>query len=249
MDKSTILRDQIIIFTDGACSGNPGPGGWGAIIATPEGRISEMGGHFDSTTNNRMEMIATAKALEAVAKEKRELALFTDSVYVIRGTTEWVWGWKRRGWKTATGDDVANKDLWEWLSELASARRTEHKIHWHYVRGHIGTPGNERVDAIAVAFSKGKRIDLYQGTLLKYEVAIHDIPEDTSLPELKERKEKVAAHSYLSLVDGVLQRHATWPDCERRVKGRSGAKFKKAASESDEKEIIAGWGYDPSDIQ
>jgi ribonuclease HI len=240
--------DHIIVFGDGACSGNPGKGGWGAIVVTPDGRVKELGDSAVETTNNRMELIATGSALEEIADDLRPVSIYTDSTYVIRGITEWIWGWRKRGWKTAEGNDVSNKDLWEWLSQLVAARKGPGKVTWHYVRGHTGVAGNERVDEIAVMFSQGKNPHLYDGSLLKYGIAVHDIPEDTSLPEMKERKEKVAAHSYLSLVDGIVRRHATWTECERLVKGRSGAKFKKALSAADEKTIVTSWGRDPKDI-
>src|SRR2546422_530241 len=96
----------IIVFADGASSGNPGPGGWGAIIATPEGQIVELGGGDPQTTNNRMELMATIRALETPESQSGPVALYTDSVYVIRGITQWIWGWRKNGWKTAEGKEV-----------------------------------------------------------------------------------------------------------------------------------------------
>jgi len=247
MGKSKFF-DQIIVFGDGACSGNPGRGGWGSVIVTPDGAVRELGNGLQNTTNNRMELIAVASALDAIAEDTRPVAVFTDSTYVIRGITEWIWGWKKRGWKTAAGEDVVNQDLWEWLGSVVSARKSAGKVSWHYVRGHTGVPGNERVDEIAVQFRDGKNAKLYNGPLLQYDVAIHDIPEDTSLPPMTERGPKVAAHSYLSLVDGKVQRHSTWADCERIVKGKSGVKFKKAKSSGDEKTIVEGWGLSAKDL-
>jgi ribonuclease HI len=240
---------NIIIFCDGACTGNPGPGGWGAIVATPDGQVHELGNGAPQTTNNRMEMIAVISALEYVKDQTGPVAVYTDSVYVIRGITQWIWGWKSRGWKTANGDEVANQDLWEWMHRVVSARKGKSAIEWHYVRGHVGIAGNERVDEIAVEYAAGRKPRLYSGPLIKYSIPIHDIPDDTSLPEMKERPAKVAAHSYLSLVDGQLRRHADWKDCESLVKGRSGAKFKKATSAADEKNIVESWGKRLSDIK
>jgi ribonuclease HI len=234
--------DRIIIFTDGACSGNPGPGGWGAVLAFTDGKIYEMGGADRETTNNRMELMATIRSLEYIEQytdSTDPISLYTDSVYVIRGITEWIWGWRKRGWKNAEGNDVANRELWERLAKAVAGK----KIEWGYVRGHVGIPGNERVDEIAVAYTKGERPKLYSGKLLSYDVAIHDIPDDTSLPKpRKDATKKTKAFSYLSLVNGVVSRHTTWPECERAVKGRSGAKFKKALSADDEKKILASWG-------
>lgn len=235
------------IFADGASSGNPGPGGWGSIIATADGQVMELGGGADQTTNNRMELMAVIRALDAVAGHPGPIRIYTDSVYVIRGITQWVWGWQKRGWKNAEGGEVANQDLWRQL--VAVTRKFERsQLEWLFVKGHSGVPGNERVDEIAVAFSKGQYIPLYRGPLLKYDVAIHDVPESGELPAMKERVEKKAAYSYLSLIGGTPMRHANWGECERRVKGVSGAKFKKAMSAEEEAEILATWGLSPSDL-
>lgn len=234
--------ESVVMFTDGACSGNPGPGGWAAIVVFPEGHVVELGGGDPSTTNNQMEMLAVIKGLESAKAANQSVVIYTDSTYVIRGITQWVWGWRQRGWLTAEGQPVANRELWEELVRLTSARTRLGGIDWRYVRGHTGVPGNERVDEIAVAYTKGQRANLYRGPLLKYPVAIHDLPDNTDLPEMRPKQAKKAAHCYLSLVDGVPMRHATWAECERRVKGRSGARFKKAVSEADAAEILRGWG-------
>ena len=140
---------------------------------------------------------------------------------------------------------MLNRELWEELArELMRLKPTA--VEWKYSRGHSGIPGNERCDEIAVAFSLGKRIDLYNGPLLKYDVAIHDLPEDQELPEMRPKEKKAPAFSYLSYHGGVVKRHATWPECERRVKGQSAAKFKKALSASDEGQILKSWGLDPA---
>ena len=240
-----VLKFPIVIFTDGACSGNPGPGGWAAVIAEQSGEVLELGGRAEDTTNNRMELLATIKALDFIKEKKGAVALFTDSTYVIRGVTQWVWGWKKNGWKNAEGKEVLNRDLWEWLFSLAMDRKGTDKIEWHYSRGHVGTPGNERCDEIAVHFSQGRRPALYSGSLLQYSVAIYDLPEDSSLPEMRPKQEKQIAHSYLSLLGGVVFRHRDWPSCERRVKGVSGAKFKKALRADDEAGILKEWGLGP----
>jgi len=132
-----------VIYTDGACRGNPGPGGWAALLSFGE-REKELAGAEEHTTNNRMELTAVIRALEAL-KRPVEARVFTDSEYVRRGITEWVSSWKARGWKTADRKPVKNQDLWEELDRLAS----QHKIEWHWVKGHSGVPGNERVDRLA----------------------------------------------------------------------------------------------------
>lgn len=234
--------DSILIFTDGACSGNPGQGGWGAIVATPDGHVRELGGRAEETTNNRMEMSAVIHALRHVSSMPQKVDLYTDSTYVIRGITHWIWGWRKNGWKNSEGAEVSNRDLWEELFKLTMDRSSKGKVNWYYSRGHVGTPGNERCDEIAVAFSQGKWVDLYDGPLLQYSVAVYDVPENTELPEMRPREEKKPAYSYLSYLNGEVYRHADWPSCERRVKGRSGAKFKKAMSAEDESKILAEWG-------
>ena len=131
------------IYTDGACRGNPGPGGWGALLSSGE-HEKELSGAEPETTNNRMELTAVIRALEAL-KRPTEARIFTDSEYVRRGITEWVKNWKARGWKTADRKPVKNQDLWERLDALAAG----HKIDWRWVKGHSGVPGNERVDRLA----------------------------------------------------------------------------------------------------
>src|SRR2546430_2317090 len=127
---------KLVIYTDGACSGNPGPGGWGAVIVTPH-RVVELAGHDARTTNNRMEMHAAYEALlYAAEQEKLPITLHTDSSYVINGITKWVVGWESRGWLTAQKQEVANKDLWQKL--VAAHEMLGGRVTWKYVGGHIG---------------------------------------------------------------------------------------------------------------
>src|SRR4051812_2884421 len=123
----------LIVFTDGAAKGNPGPGGWGVVIVTPDGHVTELGGGAAHTTNNQMELTGAIEALSHVRGVSAPVAMYTDSTYVIKGIREWIWAWRRRGWKTAEGNDVLNRDLWERLSALTTARGTD-AIVWHYVR-------------------------------------------------------------------------------------------------------------------
>lgn len=234
--------DYILIFTDGACSGNPGPGGWGSVIVLPEGEVQELGGFQQQTTNNEMELTAAIEALAKLRSIEKPVHLYTDSTYVIRGITQWIWGWKKKSWVTAEGNPVANQELWKKLDSLVRMRPSTSGIKWLYSRGHVGTPGNERCDEIAVAFSQKKWVDLYQGSLLQYPIAIFDLPENSDLPEMKPKQEKKPAFSYLSKIGGIVYRHSTWAACEKRVKGRSGALFKKAMSPQEEKEILKSWG-------
>src|SRR5215510_14931822 len=126
----------IVVFTDGAAKGNPGPGGWGAIVVTPEGVVTELGGRAaEATTNNKMELTGAIEALVALRAVPGPVAIYTDSTYLIQGIRGWIFGWRKRGWKTAAGGDVLNRDLWEQLDELVRARG-KNGITWHYVRGH-----------------------------------------------------------------------------------------------------------------
>ena len=243
---------QVVVFTDGASKGNPGPGGWGVIIVWPDGRVTELGGGSVQTTNNKMELTGAIEALSRLRGTSGPVSIYTDSTYVIQGIRGWVHAWKRRGWKTAAGTDVLNRELWERLDGLATSRGPR-AIAWHYVRGHVGIPGNERVDEIADSFATQQPVALYDGSLAGYPVPILDLPDDTtiparSMPSSGGGTSKGAAYSYLSVVDGKPMRHATWRECEQRVKGRSGARFKKAMSQAEQEAILRSWNFEPDDV-
>jgi len=138
--------NQVVIYTDGACKGNPGPGGWGAILRSADGTEKELFGGELGTTNNRMEMMAVIEALGAL-RRPCDVTLHLDSQYVLKGITEWLVGWKAKGWKTASKQPVKNVDLWQRLDALVSGGG--HTIDWRWVKGHAGDPGNERADALA----------------------------------------------------------------------------------------------------
>ena len=134
---------RVDVYTDGACSGNPGPGGWGAILTSGENEREISGGEAD-TTNNRMELMAAIMALETM-KRPVEVHLHTDSTYVRDGITKWIHGWKKNGWRTAANKPVKHADLWQRLEDAAS----RHTVEWHWVKGHAGHPQNERADELA----------------------------------------------------------------------------------------------------
>ena len=134
---------DVVIYADGACRGNPGPGGWGAWLRSGQHEKELFGGALD-TTNNRMEMTAVIEALSSL-KRRCAVALYTDSAYVRNGITSWIHGWKARGWTTADRKPVKNADLWQRLDAL----REQHDVRWHWVKGHSGDPGNERADRLA----------------------------------------------------------------------------------------------------
>lgn len=137
------MTKRVVLYTDGACKGNPGPGGWGAVLSYGDAE-RELHGGEKSTTNNRMELMAAIQGLKAL-KRPCQVDLYTDSQYVRKGITEWMKNWKKNGWKTAAKKAVKNADLWQALDD--EVRR--HDINWHWVKGHAGVPGNERADALA----------------------------------------------------------------------------------------------------
>ena len=175
------MKNKIIIFTDGASKGNPGPGGWGAIVINlkvskvesknPEGEVIELGGREEQTTNNRMELTGAIKALEASGTEEADIVVYTDSKYVIGGMTGWIKNWQKNNWRTAAKKEVLNRDLWERLNAAAEGKN----ITWTYVGGHVGVAGNERGDEIASGLALGEKITLYQGPLAGYRVKILDL--------------------------------------------------------------------------
>ena len=229
---------QATIFTDGSSRGNPGPGGWGVVIVEErDGEtkvVSEFGGGEDRTTNNRMELTAAIEALKNTPKGAL-VALYTDSSYLIHGITKWVKTWKRVGWITRVKENVLNKDLWQELDTLA----LEREIRWQYVGGHVGIPGNERCDEIATAFADSKKIDLFRGSFEDYEIQnILDTKAAELKVETKSRRDAIA-YSYISAVQGIVEVHHSWAECERRVKGVRGARYKKALNPEEQEKIIA----------
>ncbi len=173
------------IYTDGACSGNPGPGGWGTVLYFSDDRRHELGGAAPNTTNNRMEIQAAIAALEALAAlEQREpTTLYTDSQYVQNGITKWIHGWKKKGWKTAGGKPVLNQDLWEALDRVHQQVNAQlaAPLKWTYVRGHSGNAGNDRCDAIARAFATGEQPKLVQTGALSASTSPQAAPASAEL--------------------------------------------------------------------
>ncbi len=157
---------KISIFTDGSSRGNPGPGGWGAIILD-NNNVREIGGREDMTTNNRMELMACIKSLESISPTSA-IVLYSDSQYVIKGMTEWIEGWQRKNWKNSQKKDVLNRDLWEKMLEVSNSKIIE----WKYVKGHAENPGNNRCDEIATSFADNEPTKLYEGSIDSYSIRI-----------------------------------------------------------------------------
>jgi len=168
-------KHEITIFTDGSSLGNPGPGGWSAVILSSEGKVYELGGHEKQSTNNRMEMMAAIEALRFVTHRKlassgkTQISILTDSAYLMNGITLWVYGWAKNGWKTKSGDPVLNQDLWEDLFKINLNLKHEHDVEWKKVAGHAGVTLNERCDELAVSFAGGDRPILFAGNFKDYE--------------------------------------------------------------------------------
>lgn len=240
------IDQKLIIFTDGSALGNPGPGGYGAILGFELlDEVVELGGGKPYTTNNEMELTAVIAALAYASNNIAPTTIYTDSSYVVNGITKWVSGWEQNGWMTKDKKPVSHQQLWQQLVELVRTREAEAPITWNVVPGHVGIPGNERADAIATSFSEGKPRDLYRGRLSVYDINLLDLNINTDLLEKKKISKSGTpsgkAYSYLSLIDDVLERHETWAECKARVDGKN-AKFRKAISPEHEQEILDEWG-------
>lgn len=232
--------NSYLIVSDGACSRNPGPGGWGLILVTPSGHVTEFGGNESESTNNRMEMMGFYRGLQEIYRvsqhgqnpldrDAKIIHAISDSKYVLDGASKFVHAWKRNGWKTVAGGDVKNQDIWEKiLKGMDLLRGLQFKFEYELVKGHSGHDANERVDQIAVKFCKNESIELYSGPLSEYEVNL----------EASEPFEPC----YLSWVDGKLLRHQTWEACKRATEGKRGAKYKKVVNRTQEKETLGAWG-------
>jgi ribonuclease HI len=228
---------KTIIFTDGSSRGNPGPGGWGAIVSYDElreARVRELGGGNTKTTNNRMELTAVIEAIDFVISKNltEDVVLYTDSEYVKKGATEWIYSWKRNHWQTATKGEVLNRDLWETLASMLSKVEIEFKV----IPGHFGIPGNERCDQIATSFADGKVIDLFNDLSSGYTVGLDASKQDFTSTVAKKSGKK--PYSYVSMVDGKVMTHKSWPECEARVKGKTSARFKKVFSKEEEDSLV-----------
>ncbi len=225
---------KIIIFTDGASRGNPGPGGWGAVVVLKDSdEVAELGGREDKTTNNRMELTAAFSSLDFLKDkvgEKSLVEIHTDSQYLINGITKWVFAWQQNGWQTKNKTEVLNKDLWQKILSVVQS----YNIDWQYVAGHCGAVGNERADDIATSFADKIQGNLFVGSLKNYPHSILDTKVKNT--KTKSSSSKGKAYSYVSLVNGKIETHQTWADCEKRVKGQK-AFFRKALSPTNEEEI------------
>lgn len=222
---------EITVFTDGACLGNPGPGGWAYTIVLPSEEVRELAGFEAATTNNRMELRAVVESLKVIQNENEKALIYLDSQYVISGATQWIFAWKNRDWKTKEGKNVEHTELWKELAELLYSMKG--RVAFKKVPGHQGIPGNERVDQLASAMAARKDPDLFRGFLKDYKYPV--------LEGLDFVIEKKGDPFYLSFVDGIAKTHKTWSECEAAVKGRKGVKFKKVFSQGEADRLIKEW--------
>ncbi len=261
MNKKSKSPVNWIIFCDGACSGNPGIGGWGSILSNGL-NVVEMGGFIAATTNNRMEIFAALQSLRYIIHQDQpisKITIYTDSKYLINSVTEWIFGWKRNNWKTKSGEPVKNKDLFEDLFlVLQEIKNVE--VDWSYVPGHSGIAGNERADQIAVGLlKKDQSLVLFKGKIEDYKyIDYNDLKisssESNSKTDLKnshessfksdspvQAKNNKPTLGYVSFINGQIKVYKHWPQCQLDVQGKSYAKFKKFSSEPELFTILQTW--------
>jgi ribonuclease HI len=236
-----------IAYTDGACRGNPGPGGWGVRILYPDGGVRELGGRAAATTNNRMELQAAIEALQLLHSYP-QVVIFTDSRYLIDGLTKWLPAWRRRGWLTTTHTPVKNRDLWMTLERLSHPG-----VRWQHVRGHSGDPNNERVDTIARACAAGGCPVLFCGQAGTPSDPIQISPV-AALSTPLGSKTIVALHAsapatsptrYISIVQGNVAIDMDWATCAARVRGAPGARYRKVRTPEELAAFCAAHGVEP----
>ncbi|MBI5444826.1 MAG: ribonuclease HI [Deltaproteobacteria bacterium] len=243
----SLASPDLIVYTDGACSGNPGPGGWAAVLVRGPERM-EIGGREAATTNNRMEMRAAIEGLRH-ARPGERVHVVTDSRYLHDGISKWIHGWKRRGWTKADGGDVLNREVWEELDRLVATPGL--RVSWEHVRGHAGHVMNERCDEIATAFARGEHPPLHvsgsswaAGEAVRRSVDRRSgEPPATGSPAPGERPPTPAFYpAYVSLVGGRVAVHRTWPECEARVLHVSGARHRRVRTPREYGEALRAWG-------
>jgi ribonuclease HI len=246
------MKNKVLIFADGASRGNPGRGGYGTVVVSGlednfnsnSGvlHIKELGDRDDMTTNNKMELSAVISGLKYCEKiglnNTADFSVYTDSKYVMNGAKSWIYGWKKNGWKTTSKEEVKNKDLWEDMSDLIEGK----KINWVLLPGHAGVVGNERCDQIATNLADKEKNELFDGSFSVYGYPkILDVFYNPDLIKVakddKKTKSSAKAYSYVSKVDGKINIDKSWSDCEKRVKGKKGALYKKSISLSDQEDI------------
>lgn len=229
----------MVVYGDGACSGNPGPGGWAFLLVDiKNSRVIEKSGGETRTTNNRMELMALVQTLEELLVDfpkEDKVEFYWDSSYVVNGFNQWLFNWSKRDFTKADGSEISNLDLWKQIwalkLKLPSLKMTQ-------VPGHSGLPGNERVDELSVAQAKNLDCPPFIGSLSDYPIDLADLTSPHGDVSSNEPQKRYPA--YLSLIAGTLTRHVTWDECKAHVHGKS-AKFKKVKNPIEENQILKAW--------
>jgi ribonuclease HI len=232
------MKKELTIYTDGASRGNPGKGGWAAILMTDKEAV-EIAGRKDNATNNQMELEAVIQSLTLATKKYKGYAivLHADSAYVLNGINSWLDGWVRNNWITVTTKKpVENKAQWQTLLKLRDA--LGRNLHLVKVAGHSGHDFNDRCDELAVAAALDKKQTLFKGKYTQYIGYLADNPPKSPAKKPGASSKKQAAYSYVSLVGGKVHVDKTWAACEKRVKGAKGAKYKKVFSKAEETDLV-----------
>ncbi len=229
----------LTIYTDGASRGNPGPGGWAAVLMS-DSEVVELAGKKEPATNNQMELQAAIEGLAYAVKNFKgySVELHADSAYVLNGIKSWLDGWVRKGWVTMAKKPVENKDQW---MKLMLLRDTLGKnLHLVKVAGHSGHEFNDRCDELAVAVALSEKPKLFKGTLKAYKAQLLETPPKSAPKKKSSSKDKPTgpAYSYVSLVGGKVYADKTWKECEARVKGTKGAKYQKVFSKAEETGLV-----------
>lgn len=232
------MKGELIIYTDGASRGNPGPGGWGAVILV-DGYAMEIAGSAKKATNNQMELQAVLEVLSdsAARAYKGSVTVLSDSAYVVNGLNSWVWNWEKKGWVTMQKTPVENKALWQKL--LVLLKEYGGRLAIGKVKGHGGELYNERCDELAVNAALGKKEKHFKGSQKEYDMFLEEIGTTAKKASSKKKSKSTGpAYSYVSLVGGKVYADKTWAECERRVKGKKGAKYQKVFSKAEETGLI-----------
>lgn len=239
---------EILVIGDGSSKGNPGPAGWGALVVM-EGRVVEMGGASSRATNNEMELRAFLESLKFLNERNVsdcQIKFYWDSKFVLSGAKSWRFSWKRKAWRTQDGSEVKNLSLWKAIDhELETLKGND--LVYYYVPGHQGITANERVDTIAQEFADGREPALFVGALSDYRFDLRQgLPSEEFDPARQsfQKSKDTSGQYYLSYVGGQLYRDTTWKECEARVKGVSGVKYKKIKSAEEEPKVLKDWGID-----
>jgi ribonuclease HI len=255
------MKKELVIYTDGASRGNPGPGGWGAVILV-DGYAMEIAGSAKKATNNQMELQAVLEVLSdsATRAHNGPIVVFSDSAYAVNGLNSWIWGWEKKGWITSAKTPVENKEIWVKL--LALLKELGSKLTIAKIKGHGGELYNERCDELAVSAALGlsamsahagkadKKYTHFKGSQKDYDAFLKEIgttkKSKSSKTKTTNRKALPSgpAYSYVSMVGGKVYADKTWSECEARVKGKKGAKYKKVFSKAEETSLVQDYTLD-----